>query len=150
MKIRESYDRAASLVGVHEKEDKKVRDSKSTSFQTHYRRTQQGSYDEQLNELLGDINKQADILKKRMDIVELKVYKQLISEFLSMVVGGSHKFSKESMLDRRGRYKVWGIVRQVNEELDKLTQEVLKEEKSQLTILSHMEGIQGLIMDIMM
>lgn len=150
MKIRHSFERASGLQGALRQEEKKVKEARSTSFQAQYRKTQEESTQEKIERLLTDISKQAEVLEKRMDIGELKVYKQLISEFLHETVNNSHMFFKESMLDRRGRHRVWAMVKRVNDELEKLTQEVLKEEKDNIRILSCMEDIRGLLLDIIM
>lgn len=150
MKIRHSFERASGLLEAAKKEEKKVRDSKGTSFQAQYRRTQDETTQERVNRLLDEINKQGEKLGAKVDIRDLKLYKQLISEFLHETVNNSHMFFKENMLDRRGRHRVWAVVKKVNEELEKLTQEVLKEEKDNLKILKCMEDIRGLLLDIVM
>ncbi len=150
MKIRHSFERASGLLDTTKKEEKKVRDSKGISFQSQYRRTQDETIQERVNRLLDEISKQGEKLGSRVDIRDLKLYKQLISEFLRETVNNSHMFLKENMLDRRGRHRVWAVVKKVNEEIEKLTQEVLKEEKDNLKILKCMEDIRGLLLDIVM
>jgi len=63
-------------------------------------------------------------------------------------VSRSHSFSRENFLDRRGRHRVYGIVRLVDEALDDLAKELVKEEKDNLTILAKIGDIRGLILDI--
>ncbi|HBY20168.1 MAG TPA: DUF327 domain-containing protein [Clostridiales bacterium] len=150
MKIQHSFDRAASLLDSTQKDEKKVKDSRGISFQSQYRRTQEENTQERVSRLLEEIGKQGELLSSRVDIRELKRYKQLISEFLNETVNNSHKFLKENMLDRRGRHRVWAVVKKVNEELENLTQEVLKEEKDNINILKCMEDIRGLLLDIVM
>jgi uncharacterized protein YaaR (DUF327 family) len=79
---------------------------------------------ERLNVLIGDIVVQGKKLAEHMDIGDLKQYKSLITDFLNEVVTHSHQFSRENFLDRRGRHRVYGIVRLVNEDLDELAQEL--------------------------
>lgn len=85
---------------------------------------------------------------KKVDIRELKIYKNLISEFLDEAVNNSHKFSKESFLDRRERYKVYATVKKINSSLEELTKQVLSDEKNNIGILKNIEDIRGLILDI--
>ena len=150
MKIRHSFDRAAGLLDSNQKDEKKVKDSRGTSFQSQYRRTQAENTQERVSRLMEEIGKQGELLSSRIDIRELKRYKQLISEFLNETVNNSHKFLKENMLDRRGRHRVWAVVKKVNEELENLTKEVLQEEKDNIKILKCMEDIRGLLLDIVM
>jgi uncharacterized protein len=113
-------------------------------------KAENGSYDQQLEELVNDIVKQGEKLGKRVDIKELRDYKRLISEFLGVAVGNSRKFSKQSLLDRRGRHKVYALIKKINNELDLLTQEVMNGEKDNIDILRRVDDIRGLILDMMM
>jgi len=60
----------------------------------------------------------------------------------------SHVFSRENFLDRKGRHRVYGIIRQVDKELDELAQELVKDEKNSIDILAKIGQIQGLLLDI--
>ena len=78
----------------------------------------------------------------------MKHYRGLIKEFLNEVVSRSHAFSRENFLDRRGRHRVYGIIRLIDENLDELAQELMKDEKDNLAILSKIGEIRGLLLDI--
>jgi hypothetical protein len=104
---------------------------------------------ERLTALIGDITAQGKKLAEHMDIGDMKRYKSLITDFLNEVVTHSHEFSRENFLDRRGRHRVYGIVRRVNEDLDELAQELLKKEKDHLAILDKTNEIHGLLLDLM-
>ncbi|MCL2059660.1 MAG: YaaR family protein [Oscillospiraceae bacterium] len=97
-----------------------------------------------------EIAAQGEKLADKVDIRELRVYKKMVSDFMDEAVGNSRKFSKQSFLDRRGRHKVYAVIKKVNEELDDLTREVLQGEKDRLKILKKLDDIKGLILDIVM
>ena len=97
-----------------------------------------------------DIIAQGEKLAEKVDIKELRAYKKLISDFMDEAVRNTRKFSKQSFLDRRGRHKVYAVIKQINEELDDLTREVLAGQKDRLKILTKLDGIKGLILDIVM
>lgn len=103
---------------------------------------------EKLNGLMEDITKQGDKLAEHMDIRDMKKYRELVKDFLNEVVNRSHKFSRENFLDRRGRHRVYGIVKLVNKNLDDLAGELVKDEKDHLTILSKVGEIRGLLLDV--
>ena len=103
-----------------------------------------------LRVLADDIAEQGKKLADKIDIKELRIYKRMISDFLEEAVGNSRKFSKQSYLDKRGRHKVYAVIKKVNEELDELTREVLSEEKDRIMILKRLDDIKGLILDIIM
>ena len=77
--------------------------------------------------MVEDITKQGQRIAEHMDIRDLKVYRSMISNFLGEVVANSHQFSRENFLDRRGRHRVYGIIRQVNDKLDELARELIKD-----------------------
>ena len=104
---------------------------------------------ERLTSLIGNITTQGKKLAEHMDIGDLKQYKSLITDFINEVVTHSHEFSRENFLDRRGRHRVYGIVRKINGDLDDLAQELLKKEKDHLSILEKTDEIHGLLLDLM-
>ncbi len=101
-----------------------------------------------LQNLMEDITMQGQKLSKRRDLRDMKHYRGLIKEFLNEVVTHSHSFSRENFLDRRGRHRVYGIIRLIDENLDQLAQELLKDEKDNLAILNKIGEIRGLLLDI--
>lgn len=101
-----------------------------------------------LSSLMEQITVQGDKLAKHMDIADMKRYRSLVKDFLNEVVNRSHEFSRENFLDRRGRHRVYGIVRLVDKNLDDLAQELVKEEKDNLTVLNKVGEIRGLLLDI--
>ena len=99
--------------------------------------------------LLSDITAQGNRIAQHMDIRDMKKYRSLIKEFLNEVVYRSHKFSRENFLDRRGRHRVYGIIRLIDSNLDELAGELLKEELDHIGILDKIGEIQGLLLDIL-
>ena len=103
---------------------------------------------ERLNLMFQDITMQGKKISKHMDVRDMKRYRTLIKDFLNEVVNRSHKFSRENFLDRRGRHRVYGIIRLIDENLDSLAEELMKEEKDHLAILGKIDEIKGMLLDI--
>ncbi len=101
-----------------------------------------------LQSLMEEITMQGERLSKRRDVKDMKHYRGLVKEFLNEVVTHSHSFTRENFLDRKGRHRVYGIIRLIDENLDQLAQELMKDEKDNLAILNKIGEIQGLILDI--
>lgn len=95
-----------------------------------------------------DITMQGKKISKHMDVKDMKRYRVLVKDFLNEIVNRSHKFSRENFLDRKGRHRVYGIIRLIDQNLDELAQELIKEEKDQLSILGKVGEIRGLLLDI--
>ncbi|MBR6257113.1 MAG: YaaR family protein [Lachnospiraceae bacterium] len=103
---------------------------------------------EKLTSLMSEITQQGERLSKRKDIRDMKRYRGLIKEFLNEVVNRSHEFSRENFLDKRGRHRVYGIVRLVDENLDALAQELVKDESDNMEVLAKIGEIRGLLLDL--
>lgn len=103
---------------------------------------------ERLNGLMEEIDKQGKKISEHMDVRDMKKYRSLVKEFMNEVVNRSHKFSRENFLDRRGRHRVYGIVRLVDKNLDELAEELVKDEKDHISILNRVDEIRGLLIDI--
>lgn len=101
-----------------------------------------------LNVLMEEITMQGDRLAKKRDVKDMRHYRGLVKEFLNEIVTHSHSFTRENFLDRRGRHRVYGIIRLVDENLDQLAQELMKDEKDNLAILDKIGEIRGLLLDI--
>lgn len=101
-----------------------------------------------LQGLMEEITMQGERLYKRRDVRDMRRYRGLVKEFLNEVITRSHSFSRENFLDKRGRHRVYGIIRLVDENLDELAKELVKDEKDNLAILSKIGEIKGLLLDI--
>ena len=87
--------------------------------------------------LMEEITMQGDRISKKKDIKDMRRYRSLIKDFMNEIVSRSHSFSR-----------VYGIIRLVDETLDELAQELMKEQKDNITILQKIGDIRGLILDI--
>lgn len=109
---------------------------------------QEAQLQERLSSLMSQITIEGEKLAKRRDVKDMRHYRGLVKEFLNEIITRSHSFSRENFLDRRGRHRVYGIIRLVDENLDQLAQELMKDEKDNLAILNKIGEIRGLLLDI--
>ena len=103
---------------------------------------------ERLSVMMQEITMQGEKLGKHMDVRDMKHYRRLIQEFMNEIVNRSLKFSRENFLDRRGRHRVYGMIKRVNVVFDELAGELIKEDIDTLAILSKVDEIRGLLLDI--
>ena len=103
---------------------------------------------EKLRGMMEDITEQGNKIAKHMDIKDMRRYRELVKGFLNEVVSRSHEFSRENFLDRRGRHRVYGIVKLVDKNLDDLAGELVKDEKDHIAIVSRIDDIRGLLLDV--
>ncbi len=110
---------------------------------------QEADLQARVSSLLNEISDQGKKISKKTDIRDMKRYRELIKTFLNEVVYRSHQFSRENFLDRRGRHRVYGIVKLIDQNLDELAEELLKDEKDNIAILNDIDEIRGLLLDIL-
>ena len=103
---------------------------------------------ERLTGIMEEIESQGKKLSKKTDIRDMKHYRELVKEFMNEVVTRSHKFTRENFLDRRGRHRVYGMIRLIDQTMDELAEELLKDEKDNIAILGKIDEIRGLLLDI--
>jgi len=101
-----------------------------------------------LHGMIDQITLQGKKIADHMDIKDVREYRTMIADFINEVVTNSHKFSRDNFLDKRGRHRVYGIVKLIDKNIDELAQELLKSEKDHLKILEKMGDIRGLLLDI--
>lgn len=121
---------------------------KKDDFKFTLNKIDDANLSERLTKLVDEITAQGKKLADNLDLSDFKKYRRLISDFMEEVSSNSHKYSRENFLDRRGRHRVYGIVRKVNENLDRLAEDLLKKEKNNIDILARTDEIRGLLLDI--
>ncbi|MGB9809704.1 MAG: YaaR family protein [Caldanaerobacter sp.] len=104
-------------------------------------------YKERLSEILSEIDEAADKLKENLNLKDLLRYKKLVKKFLQEATSNMLKYTKKEHVDLRGRKKIYSLVEKVDEELEKLTEEFLKESKK-IELLKMIDDIRGLLVDI--
>lgn len=150
MKIKDFSSSTGNIISMPVKDDKKAAATTESGFHNSLKQAEGMSYEQHIGELAKRIADQGYKLGNKVDIRELLTYKKLISEFLDEAVGSSMKFSKQSLLDRRGRHKVYALIKKINTEIDLLTQDVLNEEKDNISILQRIDDIRGLVLDMIL
>ena len=126
-----------------------VRESDGTFKFTLVSHVEERELQARLATLMEEITMQGDKLAKKRDVRDMKRYRGLIKEFMNEIINRSHSFSRENFLDRRGRHRVYGIVRLVDENLDELAKDLMKDEQDHLAILAKIGEIRGLLLDIL-
>ncbi|SDN39607.1 YaaR family protein [Alkalicoccus daliensis] len=118
------------------------------SFQEIMQQGRNSAQYEKLGELLLKIEDQGKTLSESRTVDELRKYKQLVKEFLDDAVKLGLNLEERKGFNRRGRTKVYKIVREVDTKLMQLTDAVLNEQKKGLDVLKMTGEIQGLLVNI--
>jgi len=150
MKIRDMLNNPMKNIELSAKDNNLIKKEARAKFVEEFDKVNEMNVKERLNNLLSRIDAQGERIKKNIDIKEVMVYKKLISEFLKESVDSMTQFSKKNVLDRRGRHRIYAIIKKVDTELEDLTKDVLEKEKDKIKILKRLDDIRGLILDIYM
>lgn len=110
---------------------------------------QESELQAKLEGLMKEIEEEGQRIARHKDIRDLKRYRAKIKEFMNEVTTRSYAFSRENYLDRKGRHRVYGIIHLVDEELDKLAEALVADEKDHLAILQMIDDIRGMLIDIL-
>lgn len=150
IKIQDSSNNRSDIKAIPGRDERQIRNDREAAFSSQMKKLEFANYEERVKVLADKILSQGKKLEKKADIRDLKIYKQLISEFLEEAVSQSHQFTKKNFLDRRGRHRVYALIKKINAELIELTNEVIKTEQDNLKILQKLEDIRGLILDLLL
>lgn len=149
MKIRElTGGQAGPYAGrVGDKKPGRAEGSRG-GFEENLNREQSQRMEERIAALLEDIDQQGKKLTGSMSLKELLAYKAKVKAFMEEVLSGMLKYAKSSTMDRRGRHRIYTLVKRINKELEQLTEEMLGEQKNRLKILEKVDNIRGLLVDL--
>ncbi|WP_088035703.1 YaaR family protein [Evansella clarkii] len=132
--------------GITQKKDNST-DPKIT-FQEIMQKGRDNQAYERLNNLMVKIDEQGKTLAESRTVEELRKYKQLVKEFMEDAVKLGLSLEERKGFNRRGRTKVYKIVREVDSKLLDLTNAVLNKEQKGLNILQLTGEIKGLLINI--
>ena len=118
------------------------------SFEQDFNDSNRERYTENIIDLAKKIDEQGMRLEKKIDIGEMERYRALISELLDIVVRNAYAFRKENNFDLKGRRKVSATIIKINEKLEEMAREILSGNQDAFRIISSIDDIKGLIIDI--
>ncbi|WP_428909642.1 YaaR family protein [Niallia sp. Krafla_26] len=101
-----------------------------------------------MTQMMQDIEDQGKVLSQTQTVEDLKRYKKLVKEFMDEAVNNGLKLEEQRGFNRRGRTKVYKIVKEVDKKLIDLTNAVLDKEKNGLKILDMVGEIKGLLINM--
>lgn len=125
-----------------------VSDLSGRSFGDMLQDSERRVWEEEIARMMEDIRAQGETLSNRLNLEELLKYKKLVARFLDQAVKGMLSLKKHHSFDRRGRHNLYTVVNTVNQKLEELTQDVLSNESQRLAVISRIDEIKGLLMDL--
>ena len=120
------------------------------AFRSHMAGIDKSNAIQKLNEMSESISKQGAAVAKRCDMLELKKYREMVTEFMNEAVRFAYEFKKQSTLDARGRHRMYAIIKRVNKKLEELTKEMLAGQADNLAVMSAIDEIRGMLLDLLL
>jgi len=152
MSIRVSNTRRSDSgpVTSHGSDTRGVRDSEAPVFSRTLTNLSREVHEARLVEMKNAIDEQGKLLEDRVDVREFEKYRRLLRDFLDEIVSNGYTFCKEDAYASRGKHRYIATVRVINEKLDEMGKEFLKEQADRIEILHRIDDIRGLLLDLMM
>lgn len=122
--------------------------TESISFQEVMAKGRQQTVFDKLTKMVEEIEVQGKTLSENRTVDELRKYKKMVKQFMEEAVQNGLQLEEQRGFNRRGRTKIYKIVKEVDKKIIDLANDVLNKEKSKLDILSKVGEIQGLLINI--
>jgi uncharacterized protein YaaR (DUF327 family) len=104
---------------------------------------------EQLQQKLQDIHRQGDRLAKIMTVRELKLYRQMIKQFLEDTIRRGVVLKEVKGFDRRGRIKRYKLLDEIDATLVSMAEDLLDSEQGRIDLLNRIGEIRGLLINLL-
>lgn len=134
--------------GVDKVKGKNNIPTESVSFQEVMAKGRQQTVYEKLSKFVEEIEDQGKVLAENRTVDELRKYKKMVKQFMEEAVQNGLQLEEQRGFNRRGRTKIYKIVKEVDKKLIDLANTVLDKEKSSLDILNTVGEIKGLLINI--
>ncbi|MDF1507822.1 YaaR family protein [Robertmurraya sp. DFI.2.37] len=122
--------------------------AESVSFQEVMAKGRQQTVYDKLTKMVEEIEEQGKTLAESRTVDDLRKYKKMVKEFMEEAVQNGLQLEEQRGFNRRGRTKIYKIVKEVDKKLIDLANDVLNKEKNGLDILKQVGEIQGLLINI--
>ncbi|RAP73331.1 YaaR family protein [Paenibacillus montanisoli] len=103
---------------------------------------------EQLQEKLQNIHNQGERLARSMTVRELRLYRQMVKQFLEDTVRRGVGLKETRGFDRRGRTKRYKLLEEIDSSLVSVGEELLETEEGRLELLQKIGDIRGMLINL--
>lgn len=122
--------------------------TESISFQEVIAKNRQQTVYDKMTKMVQEIEDQGKTLAENRTVDHLRKYKKMVKNFMEEAVQNGLQLEEQRGFNRRGRTKVYKIVKEVDKKLIDLTNAVLDKEKKTLDILGMVGEIKGMLINI--
>ncbi|URN95961.1 MAG: YaaR family protein [Candidatus Pristimantibacillus lignocellulolyticus] len=101
----------------------------------------------EMQQMIKGIQEQGDRLARHMTVRELKIYRQMVKQFLEDTLRKGIGLKEVRGFDRRGRVKRYKLLEEVDEKLVLLAEEMLATEEGRIQLLHTLGEIRGILIN---
>ena len=104
---------------------------------------------DRMREMFNQIEESGKRLSSTPTYTELKRYRELIKSFIGEAMGNMYNLESKNSWDRRGRQKIFSLIKKVDETLAEMAEDVRIGQEKQLSIMEKHGIIRGLLVDLL-
>jgi len=150
MKVRDVGQAMMDLPRPAATEERKGSQDAPKEFRRQMNELGSAEYEKHLRDLRERIQMQGVVVASKVDLKELEKYRRLVSELLNETTSNAYAYLKMDKFDARGRHKTFAIIKKVNQKLDEMAAEVLREQADNIRLMRMADDIRGLLVDLFM
>ena len=102
-----------------------------------------------LEDLLDELHDAGDSLRSSSTYERIKRYKSAVKSFVAYVVSRTLKVEEKTSLGRINKRKKYTLVSVIDEKLESLAKDVVRNQSDQMEIVRRVDEINGLIVDLL-
>lgn len=102
----------------------------------------------EMDALLVQIDVQAREIEHSLTFDTLRSYKELVRKFVSVVVNQLYEVEERLSVSPTGRKKSMILVKKIDSELEKLSEDFLSGQASLINFMARLEDIKGMLLDL--
>ena len=118
-------------------------------FEDYMGRQREQATLEELQQRLKQISVQGERMSKSMTIRELRLYKQMVKQFLEETIKRGVGIKETRGWDRRGRTKRYKLIEEIDAGLLGMAEELLSTEEGRIELLRKVGDIRGLLLNLL-
>ncbi len=131
------------------KETKQVKPSLRGEFAQDLIEKEDQFYRMRMQELLQEIDSISDKLGRNLNLNDLMKYKQLVQNFLKEATARAYLINQERSFARRGVRSYLVSIEKINREIDEILSGFVAQKKEPVEVLSALDKIRGLLVDLL-
>ncbi|MGE5654866.1 MAG: YaaR family protein [Bacillota bacterium] len=101
-----------------------------------------------LQDMLKRIDQIGERLEHNLTLSDLRDYKRLVGDFLRLVSRRGFSVEQETAWGYSGQQKLYTTVREIDRQMARLGAMVMKQEEDHLAVVSAIDNIRGMVLDL--